>query len=471
MAVDRSAAACGITIKLPACKPTAAVVPIDPSFVITASAAEELTESDVATTDGQPLPFDVVPINEAWARVVVSAPAGTEFLVRRDGRCTHTSVWTASTAWSRQGSAPVIDGDSLDYYDGAIALRFDTDAEALRLDWAFRRADVGTGRQGTMIDGAARFDLEAGSDRATVFVRATPLLLDGSEGTPWDGWIHRDRETNALRFGTGAEPEPAVEHSFDQRTPWVVGEAPVLTFELDRESTFLATSFDGAVLPTMTFECDGGVCVAITADIGTELLVEELPRGRKAPWTFHVVDGPALPRFVVTAVESSASGIRFHVTGPTALHDGAARITWADAAVDVVVSSGAIELATDLEWGTQALRFELVPLNGELLGEACEGWVHRDPATGALALQEGPPSERSIDLDSCLIASAQPVFVGARARASRAVRFAPNRQPAVASIAAPATSSFWLLGGFGIAGLLLWRVRRVAKKPGDAVGT
>ncbi len=454
---DRSAEACKLPIKIP-CRPSTQIVPIDPSFVILASTAEELGEHDVVTPDGRPLPFDVVPINEIWARLVVSAPQGTELLIHGVGSCSSHRVRTASTAWARRGDAPVLDGESLHYSDDELRISFEADgAEATRVDWALSRSELQTGRHGTVIDPHASFYLATGPDLTTVFVRATPLLLDGSEGVPWDGWIHRDAATEMLRAGTGAEPASTIARAtFDQRTPWIVGEAPVFTFELDRESTFVATSSDGAEQPAEVFECDTGVCVAVSASAGTELSVEQLPRGRGAPWRFVVAAGPALPRFAVTRIEAlSVDRIRVHVTGPAALRDGAARVTWADASTDVVVASGTIELAVEPESSTQALRrFELVPLNGELVGEPCEGWLHRDPATGTLGLQEAPPAERSIELESCLVARSAPA-TEPPVRRSRVTKVVPQASVTAPVRSTPSTTPWWLLAGVAIAVLMI----------------
>lgn len=458
---DRSAEACKISLSFKiTCRPSTEIVPIDPSFVILASTAEELGEHDVVTLDGRPVPFDVVPISETWARLVVSASQGMELLIHGVGSCSSHRVRTASTAWPRRGGPPVVDVDSLSYRDDEVSVGFEADgAAATRVDWALSRSELQAGRHASVIDQNQVFYLATGRDLSTVFVRATPLLLDGSEGVPWDGWIHRDAATETLRVGTGAEPESTIARApFEHRAPWVVGEAPVLEFELDRESTFVATSSDGATLPAETFECDHGVCVAVTASAGTELVVELLPRGRLAPWRFHVAEGPPLPRFGVARIEApSVDRLHIHVTGPTALRDGAARITWDDRSADVMVSDGTIVLEVDPAWSTQSLRrFELVPRNGELLGEPCEGWLHRDPETGALTLQEGP-AERSTQLESCLVAPAPAIAP----RASRSTQVVSRRPQATAtgpSDTSPSTTPWWLLAGVAIAVLAIGRV-------------
>lgn len=429
-------------------------VPVDPVLVIP---RESVRQFSITRVDGRVVHFTATPLDELWARVHIKAPAGVELTAPSlSDHCNVRSVTLVTTGWTRDDRAPTGVSASQDADSGWLTIAHDTAAEMarMRVEWAYSRADLAAGLHGTRIEAprgtarVTRLGIAARPGFDLMFVRLTPLLLDGSSGQPWNGWIHRDPATGAL---TASDGPPPAERSANAPTcapqaPWVAGERPTFAYE-GHQRTFHATTNDGRVLRTTVADRDGFVGFESTTDVtvvaraGDAFQLDVLPRGSACPLDVVVKKGASTPRVVVRSRNvdvstvtgpftdderhrhgldrNSATGLvrhRIHVDGSTSTVAIAyGNTSWrgenhqavANGAINIDASDG-IEDWQHLpspRFGRHGLRVVMAPVRDGFRARGCELWLLRDVKTGDVTMHASAASQlRARKLDSCLTA-------------------------------------------------------------------
>ena len=391
VALGSSPAAASIKLCLRPKTPPQHAVPVDPSFVVE---TDNLGTFRVTTSTGATPKLTITRVHEFWSRITVAAPAGTTLIV--PGRC-NFPVHLNTGAWQRHDEPPRITIGG--FVGGAVMLDVAwavADQQHLRVDWASSARDLGTPRQGTRVELSSvespvtHAFLPTGPDLELVYVRFTPILLDGTEGKRWDGWVHHDRTTGALRLGQGQPPVPDPQPTCPALAPWVSGENPTFTYRGIRR-TFRAIASNGRSLPvTLAAEYSFSYPrVTVAARAGTRFKLEVLPVGASCPLDVHVVAGKRAPRVVVNTLGATAQQVTFHVREPVeprvAVEYG--NTSWHGDVILPVVA-GAITLPVEkLDWEFMdgvvrgVMRVRVAPERHGFEGRACEIWLSRDTGT------------------------------------------------------------------------------------------
>jgi hypothetical protein len=394
-ATNTAAAATKLCLRIPGARLD---VPTNPSFIVDRLQTDLLIGRTV----------NVSPLGDYWNRVTLSVREGTTFKDPRRG-CSGRRL-RATSRWKRHDAAPKVAVDRLTE-GGTLSLRIHVaheDQRDLRVDWAFAAGDLHVGTQGTKFEALTegykgpgwirRVRIPVGTDLELVHLRLTPLLLDGSEGKPWQGWVHHDRATRELRIGQGPAPVPDVRRACAERTPWIVGEHPTFTYA-EPMTSFRAVTEDGRVLPTtITTEFNPFYeppRVTVAAPDGTAFWLEALPVGTGCPVPVRVVKGAHAPRVQVDAAAVSADGqVMIRTRGAIDRHVSVAfgekKYLYGDVLVPVLGDEIAfVTEPSDWEFETRFARFGppgvmrvvLTPQRDGFTTHPCELWLDRDTQT------------------------------------------------------------------------------------------
>lgn len=401
-------------------------VPEHPVLIVEQDAARRFVTTTTAA--GGPVRITRRPIGAFWRALRLEARANTTISVPALRGCSGpaTVLLRATSGWVRDPRAPTgIRAHSLTQ-DGWLTLQVGRPTGVLvrmRVEWAYDPGDLQHGLPGMTIAVPSNthpldeVGLPVDPGFELVFVRLTPLLLDGSAGTPWEGWVQRDPATGALQAGQGAAPGSPRPRTCGPVAPWIVGEHPSFTYRGGMR-TFYAMSSRGEVLATHA-RADGDLTrVRVAARDGEAFRIEPLPRGSQCPLDVRVARGQVGPRVGVRPAVTVQ-----HETGPfthdeifrfglggsirsyeivhlaidtseTTVASRYGNLSWHGAEL-AQVSHGSIALATSegvMDWsaittpGTDLwmMRVLLSPIRSNFEGERCEVWLVHDPQTGAI---------------------------------------------------------------------------------------
>jgi hypothetical protein len=421
--------------------------PPDPEIVID---RRDLARFVARTPAGARLAITPIPLHDHWVRVKIHASTNTAISIpslNSACRATETMVRTTSR-WSRDDRPPTNVAVETLHDEGWLAMRVTLKAtgwQRLRVDWAYSPYDLRVGLHGTRIEipnrvsPVSRFGVPVNSSFEVMFLRLTPLLLDGSYGRAWTGWVHRDPVTGTLRVGQGRAPAtsaPGV-RSCKVEPPWIVGEDPTFAYH-GHQRAFRAVTMEGRTLPTRIVTSRSAsrfaskMLVTVAARHGEGFRIEALPPGSDCPLETRVVRGRNMRRVVLRPVLATEikndpwhQERRFGVAQVTSYEHVHLRLATATSQVvarygstsgredPLPVVAGSITLATSDGIGDwtfeappaphpQGVRVRLAPLRFGFEGRACEVWLVRDPGSGSIELEAPTRPSTPPTVASCL---------------------------------------------------------------------
>ena len=389
------------------------IVPVNPTFVTRLDSVNSFTATEAGSET--PLAMRVTPLGDRWARIAVTAGDGKRLRVRAHGSRIRVSAgWKRSTApvrvAARQSGSEVV----------LEVLHERGQLDTARVDWAFARADLVPGVQGTQIadrgwcgEKRVMATITPPKHFGIIFVRITPLLLDGSDGPIWEGWIRPDHDVLRVEQGEPPAPHPLASQCAGT-SPWVTGEQPTFLY-LNRERTFRASTRDGRVIPTAVIDDGSSSQVQVSAVAGDAFRLEVLPPGTdclevrvaKQPPPSHVrvIDAGVLDDTIVRIQLAPSSGSIYTETDVTStVIESTGNVFDLDLTADGWLNATKVGIE-------QTARLWLSPVRNGFRGPACHVALVRDLTTNTVAprADRGPAGE-----PSCLVANQGSSNFGAR---------------------------------------------------------
>lgn len=360
-------------------------VPENPSFIVGRERLARLRITRDLGKDAQTFPYRVERIDDYYARVTVDAEPG-DVMVDPGfvGRGCKGRSFRVVSNWK----------------PGAVAWT--------RTDWSYAASDLASGLYASTMSGAEPA-LDALADEAEarpVFVRTIRYLPDGTSSES-RGWL--DSSTSPPRLLPGSPPRDvtrAVDCVSTHASRTVPVDPAFVIRRLGRTPRFVAISSDGTRLPVSLTPRYSDLDLVVKAAEGTRFQLLPLPLGSECASSpvLHATRDRARDRapsvVALTKAYSWSTNPTFWGSLDLRLEAGpwgALDLDWAfrpddlggdvyRAAVtdeDLSLRSVSPGLSDGVPEDFTEIYVRITPRWGEISGPAWQGWIRRDPVTGA----------------------------------------------------------------------------------------